>query len=85
MAERGGGLMSSADTRKRSFVVPPVLLGFIFLLFSLTAGAYVVGRLAGPVAPGMHRIDEDPGGVEKPGMSDMHGMGGTDRAAREGR
>lgn len=77
--------MPSADTQKGSFVVPPVLLGFILLLFALTAASYAVGRMAGPVAPGMHRTVEDPGGGGEPGMSDMHGMGAVDRTAGESR
>lgn len=85
MEEHGGTLMPSTDTQKRIFVVPPVLLGFIFLLFSLTAVSYAVGRMAGPVAPGMHRTVENPGGTEEPGMSDMHGMGAVDRAVQESR
>lgn len=85
MAGLGGTLMPSIDTQKRGFAVPPVLLGFIFLLFSLTAVSYAVGRMAGPVAPGMHRTGENPGGTGEPGMSDMHGMSTLDRAVREGR
>jgi hypothetical protein len=71
--------------RMRSFAVPPALVGFIFLLLSLTALSYAVGRMAGPVAPGMHSTVEKPGGAGDPGMSDMHGMGAVDRAGQEGR
>ncbi|GAA3876316.1 hypothetical protein GCM10023084_31600 [Streptomyces lacrimifluminis] len=77
--------MSSTDNEKRSFVVPPVLLGFVFLLCALTAVSYAVGREAGPVAPGMHRTGDSPGSTGGPGMPDTHGMGAVDRTAREGR
>ncbi|ARI56274.1 hypothetical protein LT966_27160 [Streptomyces griseobrunneus] len=33
---------------------PPALWAFLLLLGVVFAGAYVVGRAVGPVAPGMH-------------------------------
>ncbi|MDX3802053.1 hypothetical protein PV723_25535 [Streptomyces sp. AK04-3B] len=76
--------MSIAERdRSRTFAVPPVLPGFIILLLLLTALSYAVGRAAGPVAPGMHRTVDEPGGAGEPGMSDMHGMNAPGRFVRE--
>lgn len=56
----------------------PLLVGFVALLAVLFAVAYGVGRSAGPVAPGMHRVapgtvPADGGKREAPGK-DMPGM-----------
>jgi hypothetical protein len=68
----------SADGgRLRGLVPPPALVGFVILVLALTAVSYAVGSAVGPVAPGLHRV-EDPGGSapEDPGgMPGMHGMG----------
>ena len=56
----------------------PLLAGFAALLAVLFAIAYGVGRSAGPVAPGMHRVA--PGTIPAPaapaghGTQDMPGM-----------
>ncbi|MFH8800919.1 hypothetical protein ACH4F6_15175 [Streptomyces sp. NPDC017936] len=70
---------------KRALFVPPALLGFVVLLVSLTAVSYAVGRMAGPVAPGMHRTvpaSEEP---REPDMPGMHGLGPVDREVRVNR
>lgn len=77
--------MPSAVPRNPSPAVPPALLGFIILLLALMSLSYAVGRLAGPVAPGMHRTVENPGDSGEPGMSDMHGMGAVGRPVKERR
>ncbi|TGB18818.1 hypothetical protein E4099_01510 [Streptomyces palmae] len=68
-------------SRKRGFVVPPALLGFVLLLVVASLSC-AVGRMAGPVAPGAHgkapRSPRDGG----PGMSDTHGMGTVGAGAR---
>ena len=46
----------------------PLLLGFVALLAALFAVAFAAGRLAGPIAPGMHR--------SAPGTATDHGMDG---------
>lgn len=62
------------ESSKRGLPLPPALLGFLFLLVAMTALSYGVGRMAGPVAPGMHRtVPAEQDG--EPGMSDMHGLG----------
>ncbi|MBR8642802.1 hypothetical protein KEF29_34580 [Streptomyces tuirus] len=73
------------EKSKRSFMVPPALLGFVVLLASLTALSYAVGRVAGPVAPGMHRTVPDSEQNQEPGMPGMHGLGPVDRQAQVGR
>ncbi|HET6357800.1 hypothetical protein [Streptomyces sp.] len=57
--------------------VPTALVGFVLLVLALTALSYAVGRAVGPVAPGLHRVDEpnSPGGEEPGGMPGMHDMG----------
>lgn len=77
--------MPPAVHLKLRFAVPAALLGFIILMLSLTSLSYAVGRLAGPVAPGMHRTVENPGDSGEPGMSDMHGKGAVERPVKEGR
>ncbi|MFD8719170.1 hypothetical protein ACFV2H_14495 [Streptomyces sp. NPDC059629] len=62
------------ESSKRGLPVPPALLGFLFLLVALTSLSYGAGRMAGPVAPGMHRTVPSEQDLE-PGMSDMHGQG----------
>jgi hypothetical protein len=52
---------------------PPALVGFVLLVLALTALSYAVGRAAGPVAPGLHRVEEGPDRM--PGMPGMHGAG----------
>jgi hypothetical protein len=60
----------------------PLLAGFTILLAALFAVAFGIGRLAGPVAPGMHRVA--PGTTPAPtapathGTHDMPGMPGMD-------
>ncbi|MEU6312229.1 hypothetical protein [Streptomyces sp. NPDC047014] len=44
----------------RRWAPPPALVGFVLLLSLLFGGAYGVGSLAGPVAPGMHATDPAP-------------------------
>ncbi|MCQ8830040.1 hypothetical protein NQU54_13360 [Streptomyces samsunensis] len=51
---------------------PPALVGFLALLVALMAASCVVGRAAGPVAPGIHRSVPEDGGA---GGMDTHGMG----------
>ncbi|MFG2721486.1 hypothetical protein ACGFW5_24805 [Streptomyces sp. NPDC048416] len=70
---------------KRVFFVPPVLWAFVVLLVSLTAVSYAVGRMAGPVAPGMHRTVPASGDSEGPGMPGMRGLGPVDREVRGSR
>jgi len=57
----------------------PSLLGFALLLAALFATAYATGRLAGPVASGMHRVTPGTtpatGTVPTTGTDDMPGMG----------
>ncbi|MEU2335039.1 hypothetical protein ABZ770_19345 [Streptomyces sp. NPDC006654] len=68
------------ESSKRGLPLPPALLGFLFLLVALTSLSYGVGRVAGPVAPGMHRTapaEQD----REPGMSDMHGLGAVGAGA----
>jgi hypothetical protein len=48
-------------------------VGFVLLVLALTAVSYAVGRAAGPVAPGLHRVEEGPDRM--PGMPGMHGAG----------
>jgi hypothetical protein len=72
------------DTKRAPDARPALLLsGFVALLAALFAVAFVTGRLAGPVAPGMHRVapgtapartaPATPGTHDMPGM-DMPGM-----------
>ncbi|MCX4824172.1 hypothetical protein OG883_30805 [Streptomyces sp. NBC_01142] len=65
--------------RTSGIPVPPALVGFVLLVLALTAVSYGVGRAVGPVAPGLHRVEDpagpgdgDPGGPG--GMPGMHGM-----------
>jgi hypothetical protein len=55
-----------------------LLSGFVALLAALFAVAFVTGRLAGPVAPGMHRVAPGTAPASAtpaaPGMHDMPGM-----------
>ncbi|MBP2401834.1 hypothetical protein SNS2_0364 [Streptomyces netropsis] len=62
------------------------LIGFVLLLAALFGVAYATGAAAGPVAPGMHRTDDGPGGAggsggsgggsgHSGGMGGMHDMG----------
>lgn len=48
----------------------------MLLVLALTAVSYAVGRAVGPVAPGLHRVEEGPD--RNPGMHGMHGMHGTE-------
>jgi hypothetical protein len=76
------------EKSKRDFIVPPALAGFVMLLVSLTALSYAVGRMAGPVAPGMHRTEPASEGNQEPGMPGMpgmHGLGAVDREAQVSR
>lgn len=52
----------------------PLLAGFTILLAALFAVAFGIGRLAGPVAPGMHRVA--PGTTPAPTAPATHGMPG---------
>lgn len=63
------------EKSKRGLFVPPALLGFVVLLVALTGLSYAAGRMAGPVAPGMHRTEPGSGGPQEPGMPGMHGLG----------
>ncbi|SFY27745.1 hypothetical protein OH786_20300 [Streptomyces atratus] len=59
--------------RRSASSLPYVLFGgSLLLLVALFAVSYGVGRLAGPVAPGMHGV---PHHDDDPGMGDMGGMG----------
>ncbi|MEV6399558.1 hypothetical protein AB0M39_33035 [Streptomyces sp. NPDC051907] len=59
--------------RTTGIPVPPALVGFVLLVLALAAVSYAVGRVAGPVAPGLHRVEEP--GRSGPGeMDDMPGM-----------
>lgn len=73
------------EKSKRGLFVPPALLGFVVLLVSLTAVSYAVGRMAGPVAPGMHRTVPASEESQEPGMPGMHGLGPVDREVRVSR
>ncbi|MEZ3181816.1 hypothetical protein KYY02_25025 [Streptomyces pimonensis] len=73
------------EMSKRGFIVPPALLGFVILLASLTALSYAIGRVAGPVAPGMHRTVPASEENREPGMPGMHGLGAVDREAQVSR
>ncbi|AZK92728.1 hypothetical protein B7R87_01560 [Streptomyces tsukubensis] len=73
------------EKSKRGFLVPPALLGFVVLLVVLTGVSYAAGRMAGPVAPGMHRTDPASEDSQEPGMPGMHGLGPADREVRVGR
>jgi hypothetical protein len=64
--------------------VPPALLAFVVLLVSLTAMSYAVGRMAGPVAPSMHRT-VPASERDEPGMPGMHGLGPVDREVQVSR
>ncbi|WP_405999863.1 hypothetical protein [Streptomyces sp. NBC_00829] len=57
--------------------VPRALVGFVFLVLALTALSYAVGRAVGPVAPGLHRVEEpgDPAPEGPGGMPGTHDMG----------
>ena len=77
--------MSSSDTGNRGFAVPRALLGFVILLCAVTAVSYAVGRMVGPVAPGLHRTEEGPAVDGEPGMSDMHGTDTAPGLAGEGK
>ncbi|MCS0637593.1 hypothetical protein NX801_18370 [Streptomyces sp. LP05-1] len=69
--------MPSPGTPQRVLPLPPALLGFAVLLLALTALSFAAGRLAGPVAPGMHRTVPASGDTApRPGMPGMAGMGG---------
>ncbi|MEW1550888.1 hypothetical protein [Streptomyces tsukubensis] len=72
------------EKSKRGFLVPPALLGFVVLLVVLTGVSYAAGRMAGPVAPGMHRTDPASEDSQEPGMPGMHGLGPADREVRVG-
>lgn len=63
------------DVRRAPDRTVPLLAGFVALLAVLFAAAYGVGRLAGPVAPGMHRVA--PGTVPAPTAPSGHGTHGT--------
>ncbi|MER5526272.1 hypothetical protein ABT075_16985 [Streptomyces sp. NPDC002677] len=60
---------------------PPALCGFLLLLALIFTVSYAVGAATGPVAPGIHGTDADPGtnsvGGGSDGMSDMSDMGDT--------
>lgn len=73
------------EKSKRGLFVPPALLGFVVLLVTLTAASYAVGRMAGPVAPGMHRTAPESEEPREPGMPGMHGLGPVDRDVRVSR
>ncbi|MDT0485643.1 MULTISPECIES: hypothetical protein [Streptomyces] len=72
------------ESSKGRLPVPPALVGFVVLLVALTGLSYGAGRMAGPVAPGMHRTVPSEQNRE-PGMSDMHGLGAVDDEAVAGR
>lgn len=67
------------EKSKRALFLPRPLLGFVVLLASLTAASYAGGRMAGPVAPGMHRTVPASGEPQGPGMPGMRGLGQVDR------
>nr|WP_130438857.1 hypothetical protein [Streptomyces sp. BK239] len=73
------------DKSQRGLFVPPALLGFVVLLVSLTAASYAVGRMAAPVAPGMHRTVPASEESQEPGMPGMHGLGSVDRQVQVSR
>lgn len=67
------------DTKRTPDARPALLLsGFVALLAALFAVAFATGRLAGPVAPGIHRVTPGttPAGTAPatPGTHDMPGM-----------
>lgn len=64
-----------APTAPLRWAPPPALAGFLVLLALLFGGAYGVGSLAGPVAPGMHATD--PAGPAFDGELRPHGHTGT--------
>ncbi|MFD6434685.1 hypothetical protein [Streptomyces venezuelae] len=69
-----------AEDRRRRFVPPPALCGFLLLLVLVFAASYAVGRAAGPVAPGMHGSQTGSGSDTRPDsdgdMGDIGGMHG---------
>lgn len=67
------------ESSTRRLPVPPALIGFVVLLAALTGLSYGAGRMAGPVAPGMHRTVPAEQNQE-PGM-DMHGLGAVAEVA----
>ncbi|RPF36900.1 hypothetical protein [Streptomyces sp. TLI_185] len=71
------------ESSKRRLPVPPALIGFVVLLVALTGLSYGAGRMAGPVAPGMHRTVPAEQNQE-PGM-DMHGLSTVGDGAVVGR
>jgi hypothetical protein len=52
----------------------PLLAGFVALLAVLFAVAYATGRLAGPVAPAMHRVAPGTVPARTAPAHDMPGM-----------
>ena len=73
------------DRSPRRLPVPPALIGFLVLLVALTGLSYSAGRIAGPVAPGMHRtVPSEQKQNQEPGM-DMHGLGAVDDRTAVGR
>ncbi|MEU5897544.1 MULTISPECIES: hypothetical protein [Streptomyces] len=73
------------EDRRRRWVPPPALCGFLLLLVLIFTASYAVGRAAGPVAPGMHDARPGSGSDTRPdgdndsggggGMGGMHGGG----------
>ncbi|MFV8127300.1 hypothetical protein [Streptomyces syringium] len=53
------------------------LIGFVLLLAALFGVAYATGTAAGPVAPGMHRTGDGPGGSGDSGGSTGGPGGGS--------
>ncbi|WP_240140007.1 hypothetical protein [Streptomyces sp. MUM 178J] len=49
---------ASSPGPRRGVTPPPALAGFVLLLLALTAVSFAVGRAAGPVSPGLHRVEE---------------------------
>jgi hypothetical protein len=55
---------------------PPQLVAFLALLAAMFGVAFAAGRLAGPVAPGMHRTIPATAPSGQRDMGDMNMQGG---------
>ncbi|MEV5754462.1 hypothetical protein AB0L00_42185 [Actinoallomurus sp. NPDC052308] len=66
--------MINRSSTKRPAAPSPLVLCFAALLAVLFAVAFAAGRLAGPVAPGMHHTG--------PGTADERDMGGMTMPGR---
>ncbi|MEU9154283.1 hypothetical protein AB0D59_27935 [Streptomyces sp. NPDC048417] len=68
----------------RKLAPPPALCGFLLLLALVFTVSYAVGAAAGPVAPGIHGTDTDPGGGGAGGIDNADNMGSVDNMGNMG-